>query len=501
MNLDLTLWREFQAGLSGLLNIPISLSGADGKIIVPPSVENRVCRVELESEGGRRCAESCARAVAKALRTKSIYIFKCHKELFSFVIPVFLDSSSALAIVGGRCHLSGVVASSRGAGGADDVRTMSPHELFTLPGFVEKLAVPVLRGLHAKGLCASELRRRESRRGPLRSIDSLDEAVSTLASLTDREELLKALLDKSIELAGAEQGSVLLLENDGTSLSVKAAKGMDKSIAENLKIRCGEGIAGSIVESGRPVIVTDIEKEGPARKNRPRYKTKSFVSIPLRMESRVIGVLNLSDKITGEVFSEEDLKLLLSLSNYASIAIERGVYYNMIEELKVISVTDELTGIFNRRYFQERLFEEAERAKRHSENFSIFIIDIDDFKALNDRYGHLVGDEVLKGTATAIRDAVRSIDVVARFGGEEFGVILPYTSKIDAFVIAERIRKGVEKYGSVIKGMPFREWPTISLGVAEFPRDAETIEELLYKADKAMYMAKARGKNRVVVSE
>jgi diguanylate cyclase (GGDEF)-like protein len=209
-------------------------------------------------------------------------------------------------------------------------------------------------------------------------------------------------------------------------------------------------------------------------------------------------VINISDKITGEVFSKRDLDLLQSFACYASIALERGNYYRMTEELKKISVTDALTGLLNRRYFQERLFEEVERSKRQCKPFTIFIIDIDDFKAFNDRYGHLAGDEALKRVANAIKDAVRSIDVVSRLGGEEFCAILPFTTKSDAYVIAERIRRDVAEIRFMGENIPSDQWLTISLGVAEFPTDANTIDELIDKADKAMYQAKARGKNRII---
>ncbi len=252
-----------------------------------------------------------------------------------------------------------------------------------------------------------------------------------------------------------------------------------------------------VVEKGNPVIVKDIESEPFGRKNRSRYKTGSFVSIPLKVDSRMIGVINISDKIGGEVFSEEDMHLLFSFSYYASVVLERGTYYRMTKELKTIAVTDSLTGVVNRRYFQERLLEEVERSRRYNEPFTLFMIDIDDFKVLNDRYGHLAGDEVLRKVAHVIRDVVRSIDVVARFGGEEFTVILPNTRKKASIVTAERIRTGVELARFMNGRIPPEESLTVSIGIAEFPTDASVIEDIIDKADKALYMAKAKGKNRI----
>ncbi|MDP2690569.1 MAG: sensor domain-containing diguanylate cyclase, partial [Deltaproteobacteria bacterium] len=321
----------------------------------------------------------------------------------------------------------------------------------------------------------------------------------SLAPVLDREELYETILVKSSELVEAERGSLMILDNKNNMLSIKASKGIDRRITDNLRVRIGEGISGAIAAKGLPVMVRDIESEVPSWKNRPVYKTKSFISVPLKLDTRVIGVINVSDKSTGGSFSDHDMDMLLSFASFASIAIERGAYYSMSEELKMLSMTDPLTGLFNRRYFRERLFEEVERVKRHSECFSSFLIDIDDFKSFNDRFGHAVGDDVLKGVSRTIRDAVRSMDVVARYGGEEFAVILPHTSKRDALIIAERIRKDVEEYKAMVA--PFKEWPTISLGVAEFPNDAKDIDDLINKADSAMYHAKRTGKNRVVVYE
>lgn len=331
-----------------------------------------------------------------------------------------------------------------------------------------------------------------------KGINIPEEAYKTISSILDQEELYNAILNKSAELVGAEQGSLMLLDREDTILTVKASKGIDKSILENVKVKIGEGISGMVIEKGAPIIAKDIESETFGRRNRSRYKTKSLVSIPLKIGSRAIGVINIADKITGEVFSEDDLQLLLSFACYASIALERGTYYRMTEDLKKISVTDSLTELFNRRYFQERLFEEMERSKRHNGPFTIFMMDIDDFKVLNDNYGHMAGDKALKRIAFAISDAVRSIDVAARFGGEEFSVILPYTTKENSYFIAERIRRNVEDIRFIENKLPLGQVVSISVGIAEFPADADSMEDLIDKADQAMYLAKAGGKNRVV---
>lgn len=509
---DFALWREFQEGLSVLLDIPIALYEPGGALVVPPSGKAGVCAGVRSHQGGNPCRETYERALAQAVENGKTYIYKCHFNQYIFAVPVFIEEKCAFVIIGGHVFLGAnaerdfIEASARlGLDEATklrirgEIKTIPPRSIFTLPGIVNNLAVPFLKCLNMLGTADKKGEREAPSQKRLKGFYALEQVYKSLAPVLDREELYETILDKSSELVDAGRGSLMILDNKNNVLSVKAAKGLDRNIAKNIKVRLGEGISGAIAAKGLPVMVRDITSEIPAWKSRDAYKTKSFISIPLKLENRVIGVINVSDKLTGEVFSEEDLHLLLSFANYASIALERGAYYSMSEELKTLSMTDPLTGLFNRRYFRERLFEEVERVKRHNECFSTFIIDIDNFKSFNDMYGHMAGDEILKGVARAIRDAVRSMDVVARYGGEEFSVILPHTDKKDAYVIAERIRRGVEEFRP--SSELFTQWPTISLGVAEFPGDASNIDELIQKADKAMYIAKRTGKNRVVVYE
>ncbi|MBI5644373.1 MAG: diguanylate cyclase [Deltaproteobacteria bacterium] len=510
-SVDLSLWREFQEGLSALLDMPISLYDSAGVRLCASSRGNFVCSaVKSDPRGVELCREVYLRAVSQVIEKGKTYIYKCHTNQYIFAVPAFIEANKPFVIVGGHTFLKGneirdfyeglaqfgfsenSVATLKG-----QLATIPPNSIFTIPDIINNLAVPFLKSLRSKTLSNGN----DGLRGKagLNGFHALEQVYKSIAPVLDREELYETILSKSSELVKAERGTLMILDNKSNLLSVKASKGIDRRIIDNLKVKLGEGISGSIAAKGLPVMVRNIEAEVPSWKNRPIYKTKSFISIPLKLDTRVIGVINVSDKISGEVFSDDDLQLLLSFSNYASIALERGAYYSMSEELKMLSMTDPLTGLFNRRYFRERLFEEVERVKRHSECFSTFMIDIDNFKSFNDTYGHISGDEVLRGVSRAIRDAVRSMDVVARFGGEEFAVILPHTNKKDSFVIAERIRKGVEEFRPA--NSTFKEWPTISLGVAEFPGDASHIDELLHRADSAMYSAKRMGKNRVVVYE
>jgi diguanylate cyclase (GGDEF)-like protein len=332
----------------------------------------------------------------------------------------------------------------------------------------------------------------------IREVDVLHSAAARLTPLREPPMLYEAILDTSIAIAGAERGSLMLAEGDTPYLTIKAARGIHKKFLGEIKIKAGEGIAGRVFREGTTLVVDDIEKNELGLK-RPKYRTGSFISIPLKIGEKTIGVLNISDKITGEVFSEDDMVLLRSFSSFASIALERSNYYSLAGHLKELSITDSLTGLFNRRYFEERFFEEIHRSKRHNLFFSLAMIDIDDFKLFNDSEGHLAGDEVLRCIANIAKDSLRVIDVIARFGGEEFAVIMPQTDKDEAFFVAERIRKSIrEQLPKTWNSFP-KEALTISIGLSSFPSDGTERKELIRSADKALYLAKMKGKDKTIL--
>jgi diguanylate cyclase (GGDEF)-like protein len=333
----------------------------------------------------------------------------------------------------------------------------------------------------------------------LKEIEVLNTAASRLIPLKEPDMLYETILDMSVALAEAEKGSLMLLCDDTACLTVKAAKGINRRLLTDIRIRSGEGIAGWVFREGVPLVMDDIEKNEWGFPKRHKYRTGSFISVPLKLGEKTIGVLNMSDKITGEVFSAEDMALISSFAAYATIALERSTYYTLAGHLKELSVTDSLTGLFNRRYFEERFFEELNRSDRHNLSFSLSMIDIDDFKLFNDSEGHLAGDEILKAIANIAKDCLRVSDVIARFGGEEFAVIMPQTEREEAILVSERIRKSIkEQIPSTWSTFP-RKSITVSIGIATFPYDGKERKELIRNADKALYMAKMEGKDRTVL--
>ena len=311
--------------------------------------------------------------------------------------------------------------------------------------------------------------------------------------------LYRAILMKTAELAGAEQASLMIFDETSQELSIKCVKGLNEKIVQNLRVKPGQGIAGLVFETGRSLLVKNVDQDPRfTERQRARYKTKSLICVPLSIDQRKIGVINLTDK-TGNGFDENDLRLVESVASHASVALDRTDYYKMSEDLRKISITDSLTDLYNRRFFQDRISEEIERSRRHGLPFSLIMLDIDNFKQYNDTYGHLAGDEALRLTAATIKNSVRNIDRVARYGGEEFAVILPMTELAAARDIAERIRSGMAGRYFPDDALRAAVKLTASLGIASFPLHADNLFDLVGNADKALYIAKVNGKNRVAL--
>jgi diguanylate cyclase (GGDEF)-like protein len=329
---------------------------------------------------------------------------------------------------------------------------------------------------------------------------SLNKALDAGPAFHDPDTLYESIVEVSSRLMDAEKVSLMLPEEEQQELFITAVKGINKWIAKNIRVRIGEGVAGRVYQEGKALIVSDIENSLSTAK-KPNYRTGSFASIPLKIGDESIGVLNLADKVGDEVFSEEDMMFLRCFASYASIAIKGSQYYRKSEELRTLSNTDSLTGLFNRRYFNDRLFEELERGGRYDYVFSLAIFDLDDFKLFNDSEGHLAGDAVLKAVADVARESLRSIDIISRFGGEEFSIIMPQTDREEALVVAERVRKNIRDLIPVSWKVFPREKITVSVGLATFPGGGKNAKTLIRNVDKALYRAKLTGKDKTVVWE
>lgn len=312
------------------------------------------------------------------------------------------------------------------------------------------------------------------------------------------ENTYDSIIANSKELLQSERASLLLLDEESNELVLKAACGLATDPALIAPIRVGEGVSGEAINTGKPIIVRELQGSGrdPAPAERS-YKTDSFISFPIIIGGRKVGVLNVTDKTGGQPFDEVDLSLLEIIGPQMAVALERAEWQERATEFQLMSITDSLTAMPNRRYLEERLAEELNRSKRYDYSMSFLMIDIDDFKAYNDKNGHQAGDLALQITAHCLKAALRSADVASRYGGEEFCILLPQTGIVEAGAIADRIRQRVQTthypHG---KTQPLGR-VTISVGVSTFSRIINSTETIIAAADRALYQAKRLGKDRV----
>lgn len=317
----------------------------------------------------------------------------------------------------------------------------------------------------------------------------------TLSATLNMEELFRLALHLIGRSLHVDAYSLMLLDDSGERLVVKAAFGLPEDGGLGLSLRLGEGISGLVAQTGQAMLVPDVSAEPRFLEQESfRLPRGAFIGVPLRIkEHEVIGVLN-AQKPEPHSFRLTDLDLFQAVANQVAAALENAQLYQRTKEL---STRDDLTGLFNRRHFFENLEKEVQRARRYQRVFSLLMLDLDDFKGYNDTYGHLKGDEVLKDVARLILANTRRADVVARFGGEEFVVLLPEINAQGAAVVADKVRIAVE-------GHPFpgrHSQPggalTVTLGLASYPADSEDALELVDLADRALYAGKQQGGNRV----
>src|SRR5262249_52300737 len=310
----------------------------------------------------------------------------------------------------------------------------------------------------------------------IRLTDELASRTQAIARVTEFLEHVTLALDPSADyeavlgklgaIMKAERASLMILDQESNELGVEAAYGFSRPAG---RVKMGEAIAGAVLASGSPMMVRNVDVEpGIPRSVNRRYRAKSFISFPIAVGGRKIGVINLTGQLDGEPYDTEDLSLVQLMASHMALMIDRSRWHKKAEEFQQMSLTDPLTGLPNRRYLEERLFEEVERSKRHGTPLSFLIVDVDRFKSYNDLYIHTSADYVLIKTAQALRRCIRTIDMSARYAGDEFCIILPETEVKSAAGIAERLRGEVGRAEYKSEEGKSIGRITISVGVSSF---------------------------------
>jgi diguanylate cyclase (GGDEF)-like protein len=305
------------------------------------------------------------------------------------------------------------------------------------------------------------------------------------------EAVSELILRYAARAVDARLGAVAAARSDSHA-EIVATYGYPRALVEHLRIEPGSGVIGRVMQSRQPLLV---EGPDPLRPRRLRYRTNSFVAVPVLAGHDVLGAICVTDRLDDRPFTARDVTTLRMFAAGAALALERERALDSAEAHAHAAAIDPVSGVFNRRYLQVRLGEELQRSRRHEIPLALLLIDIDDFKIVNDSYGHLAGDLVLRDVAEILRRSVRVFDVCARFGGEEFVIIMPGSTADSAMRIAERIRERIEAYRPADRLLTtMRITVSVGLAVSEL---GTTVSELLSMADGALYAAKHAGKNRI----
>src|SRR6185437_2461938 len=320
-----------------------------------------------------------------------------------------------------------------------------------------------------------------------------------LTSSLQLDQVLRTIMEKINEVLHPDTWSLLLMDQDKQELYFEIATGKGADRLKDLRIKVGQGLAGWVAESGKAVVVPDTSQDSrffAQVDSRTKMETRSIVAVPVRFREQCLGVIELINCVGPEGFSARDMALLEALADYAAIAIENARHVQRIHEL---TITDDCTSLYNARHMNFMLDTEIYRSHRYAFEFSLIFIDLDHFKQINDTHGHLMGSKLLAEIGSAIKENCRLIDLAFRYGGDEFVILLPQTSKENAMGVARRIHRLIRET-KWLREPGLNVNLTASVGVASYPTDSRTKAELLHLADDAMYLVKNTTRDCVAVA-
>ena len=325
------------------------------------------------------------------------------------------------------------------------------------------------------------------------------DVAKALTSSLDLDSILQTIMEKMAEYFRPDTWSLLMVDDEHAELYFAIAVGPAAEALKNVRLKVGEGIAGWVAKHGEQLVVPDVAADPRFAKRideSTQWETQSIICVPLRSKLSVLGVIQLVN-VDMSQFSEQELFFLQSLCDYAAIAIENARWVERIQEL---TITDDCTGLYNARHLYKTLDTEVYRSSRFGYEFSVLFIDLDHFKTVNDTHGHLVGSKLLAEIGYLVKAQLRLIDFAFRYGGDEFVVLLPQTSKDQALVVAKRLRDAL-RASSFCREESLNLNVRASMGLATYPHDARTAHDIIRQADEMMYLVKNSTRDNIGIAQ
>jgi len=335
--------------------------------------------------------------------------------------------------------------------------------------------------------------------GTTKQLEALVAIGKTITASLDIGEVLRQIMEQLGQLFPPGDWSLLLADPERGGLQFEIVVGEAAEQLLGQRVARGEGIAGWVAQHQQPLLITDVQRDGRfARRfdDLTALDTRSILAAPLVCQQQTLGVIELISRAGDPSFTQAQLELLLPFADFAAVALANARNHEQVQQLTVM---DECTGLYNSRHLHQALEQEISRHRRHGSPVSLIFFDLDHFKQVNDTHGHQIGTRLLAEVGKLLKDSLRELDVAVRYGGDEFVILLPETSRNGGRVVAHRIWRAIREHAFLAgDGLDLRL--SASVGCASCPENARDGFTLILAADTAMYKAKEWGRDQVAVA-